>query len=154
MSTDNKANEYRLHHALGYQLSLTARLLERRFEDALKTLGLTRITWCILLAVEVEDLLTPSDIAGFVGIDRTATSRALRQMETAGMIARGVGKNDGRTTTVSLTENGRDLQIKAAPMARANAQHWQGKLAPTELDELRRLLAKMRSGEGTALKRL
>lgn len=151
MDTDN---QYRLHASLGYQLSLTARLLEHRFESRLKTLGLTRITWCILLAVEVEGLPNPSDIADFVGIDRTATSRALRQMETAGMIARGAGKSDGRTTTVSLTEKGRNLQTKAAPMARDNAQHWQDKLTTAETDELRRLMGKMRSGEGTALKRL
>lgn len=151
MNTDQK---YRLHQSLGYQMSLTTRLQERRFEERLKTLGLTRITWCILLAVDVEDLLNPSDIASFVGIDRTATSRALRQMETAGMIARGAGKEDGRTTLVALTDVGRDLQIRAAPMARDNAQHWQEKLSSEEAIELRRLLAKMRRGEDTALARL
>ena len=145
---------YRLHQSLGYQMSLTTRLQERRFEDQLKTLGLTRITWCILLAVEIEALLNPSDIAGFVGIDRTATSRALRQMETAGMIARGVGKEDGRTTLVALTDMGRDLQSRATPMARDNAQYWQGKLNSDEAQELRRLLSKMRHGEDTALTRL
>lgn len=151
MDTDQK---YRLHHSLGYQLSLTSRLQERRFEEQLKTLGLTRITWCILLAVEVEILLNPSDIASFVGIDRTATSRALRQMETAGMIERGSGKTDGRTTTVALTKLGHDLQTRATPMARANAHHWQDKLDSAETNELRRLLTKLRHDEDTALTRL
>lgn len=151
MSTDQN---YRLHQSLGYQMSLTSRLLERQFEDRLKPLGLTRITWCILLAVEVEALLNPSDIAGFVGIDRTATSRALRQMEAAGMIARGVGKEDGRTTLVALTDLGRELVTTTVPMARANAQHWQNKLSRAEADELCRLMAKLRMGEDAALKRL
>jgi len=151
MTTDQK---YRLHQSLGYQMSLTSRLQERRFEEQLKTLGLTRITWCILLAVEVEALINPSDIASFVGIDRTATSRALRQMETAGMIARGVGKEDGRTTLVSLTDMGRDFLANATPMARANAQHWSDKLSSSETHELRRLMAKMRLGEDAALTRL
>lgn len=151
MSMDQK---YRLHQSLGYQMSLTTRLQERRFEDQLKTLGLTRITWCILLAVEVEKLVNPSDIARFVGIDRTATSRALRQMETSGMIARRVGKDDGRTTLVALTDMGRDLQARGTPMARDNAQHWQGKLSSDEARELRRLLALLRQGEDAALTRL
>lgn len=151
MSNDNK---YHLHQSLGYQLSLTSRLQERRFEEQLKTLGLTRITWCILLAVEVERLKHPSDIARFVGIDRTATSRALRQMEVAGMIRRGAGKVDGRTTTVALTEKGGELQASATPMARANARHWQDKLSKDESDELCRLLAKLRRGEDAALARL
>lgn len=151
MSTDQK---YRLHQSLGYQMSLTSRLQERRFEEQLKTLGLTRIKWCILLAVEIEELLNPSDIASFVGIDRTATSRALRQMEAAGMIARRVGKEDGRTTLVALTNAGRDLLTSATPMARANAQHWQSKLSSSETRELCRLMAKLRQGEDAALTRL
>lgn len=151
MDTDQN---YRLHQSLGYQMSLTTRLQERPFEEQLKTLGLTRITWCILLAVEVEALVNPSDIASFVGIDRTATSRALRQMEASGMIARDVGKDDGRTTLVALTDMGRDLQARATPMARDNAQHWQGKLSDDEDRELRRLLAKLRQGEDAALARL
>ncbi|MCK4713270.1 MAG: winged helix-turn-helix transcriptional regulator [Marinosulfonomonas sp.] len=151
MEIDEK---YRLHQSLGYQLSLTSRLQERRFEEQLKPLGLTRITWCILLAVEVEALVNPSDIAAFVGIDRTATSRALRQMETAGMVKRGAGKGDGRTTTVALTDTGHDLLARATPMARANVAHWQDKLTETETTELRRLMAKLRLNEDTALKRL
>ena len=147
-------DKYRLHQSLGYQLSLTSRLQERRFEEQLKTLGLTRITWCILLAVEVEALVNPSDIAAFVGIDRTATSRALRQMETAGIVKRGAGKGDGRTTTVALTDTGSDLHHQATPMARNNARHWQEKLSKTETEELFRLMAKLRMGEDTALKRL
>lgn len=151
METDDK---YRLHQSLGYQLSLTSRLQERRFEDQLKTLGLTRITWCILLAVEVEALVNPSEIAAFVGIDRTATSRALRQMEDAGIVKRGAGKSDGRTTTVALTGKGRELHHRATPMARDNAQHWQSKLTETESRELFRLMQKIRHGEDAALKRL
>lgn len=150
----NNKDNYRLHQSLGYQLSLTSRLQERRFEEQLKTLGLTRITWCILLAVEVETLVNPSDIAAFVGIDRTATSRALRQMETARIVKRGAGKDDGRTTLVALTDTGRELHRRATPMARENASHWQEKLSQSDTEELCRLMAKLRMGEDTALKRL
>lgn len=151
MDTDDT---YRLQRSLGYQLSLTSRLQERRFEEQLHRLGLTRITWCILLAVEVEAVLNPSDIAAFVGIDRTATSRALRQMEAADMIRRTAGETDRRTTTVALTQKGRNLHRSAIPMARASAQHWRGKLTDAETRELHRLLRKLRRGEDTALKRL
>ena len=82
-----KEPPYRLHTSLGYHLSLASRLQERRLDEQLKTLGLTRTTWCILLAVGNEGLCQPSDIADFVGIDRTATSRALRHMEDDGLLA-------------------------------------------------------------------
>ena len=111
---------YRLHDAIGYQLTVTARLQERRFEAALKTLGLTRITWCVLLATGDEGLSQPSDIAAFIGIDRTATSRALKQMEASGLITRDGGTGDRRTTRVCLTDLGRAKLDEAEPMAVSN----------------------------------
>ena len=142
---------YRLHASLGYRLSLAARLQERRLEAGLKRLGLTRTTWCALLAVGVEGLAQPSEIAEFIGIDRTATSRALRQMEADGMIARVGGETDRRTTTVSLTEKGRQLLARGTPFAEANNAKMAAKLDPDEEAELRRLLSQLTEGEDTAL---
>ena len=48
---DGQRPKYRLHDSIGYHATLAARLVERRVEDALRTFGLTRVGWCILLAV-------------------------------------------------------------------------------------------------------
>jgi len=150
----DQTGRYRLHASLGYQLSLTSRLQERRFDDQLKALALTRITWCILLAVANEGLPHPSAIAAFVGIDRTAASRALRQMEAAGLIRRNCGRDDRRTTTVGLTPRGEDMLARATPLARENAAHFEAKLNEQDLADLHRLLARLRAGEDAALKHL
>lgn len=142
---------YRLHASLGYHLSVAARQQERRLDDALKTLGLTRTTWCILLAVGNEGLSQPSDIAGFVGIDRTATSRALRQMETDGLLARSSGTEDRRTRRVELTATGCAAITAATPFARANAAIMAEQLAPGEQETLLRLLAKLRPADDAPL---
>lgn len=131
---------YRLHDSLGYHLSLAARLQERRLEEKLRTVGLNRTTWCILLAVANEGLAQPSDIAGFVGIDRTATSRALRGMESDGLLARHSGKEDKRTRRIVLTEKGRDAVAQASPFARENGRLLAELLETTELSELKRML--------------
>lgn len=145
---------YRLHNSLGYHLSIAARLQERRLDDQLRALALTRTTWCILLAVGNEALTQPSDIAEFVGIDRTATSRALRQMEEAGLLDRSCGTADRRTRRVELTARGRDAIKAATPFARNNADILAARLAPGEEAVLKALLAKLRDPEGTALKTL
>jgi len=145
---------YRLHQSLGYQLSLTSRIQERRFEENLKTLGLTRITWCILLAVNNESLTQPSDIASFVGIDRTATSRALRQMEQNKTLFRATGKGDKRTTSVALTDKGKNLVALGTNFARENAAKLESKLTKAEAERLRLLLIRLRTGEDAALKNL
>lgn len=145
---------YRLHDSLGYYMSLTSRMQERRLDDWLRPLGLTRITWCILLAVENEGLSRPSEIADFVGIDRTATSRALRQMEEAGMISRASARDDRRMTDVRLSDLGRDLMAKATPLAVENNRIAAARLSREERDELVRLLAKSIEGAELGLNKL
>ncbi len=135
-------------------MSVAARLQERRLDEGLKALGLTRITWCVLLAVGNENLIHPSEIADFVGIDRTATSRALRQMEAAGMIARQTGADDRRMTAVHLTDLGRRLLQRGTPLAQANNAIMENRLSPQESAQLRQLLRQMREGEDVALPRL
>lgn len=145
---------YRLHDSLGYYMSLTSRMQERRLDDWLRPLGLTRITWCILLAVENEGLSRPSEIADFVGIDRTATSRALRQMEEAGMISRASARDDRRMTDVRLSDLGRDLMAQATPLAEENNRIAAARLSSEERDELVRLLAKSIEGAELGLNKL
>ncbi len=139
----NDQTPYRLHHSLGYHLSIAARIQERRLDEQLKTLGLTRTTWCILLAVGNENLSQPSDIADFVGIDRTATSRALRQMENAGLLARSSGTEDKRTRRVVLTAAGQNAIALATPMARDNANQMSALLSPGDEEQLIALLDKL-----------
>lgn len=131
---------YRLHESLGYHLSLAARLQERRLEEKLRSVGLNRTTWCILLGVANEGLTQPSDIAGFVGIDRTATSRALRGMEAEGLLARHSGEEDKRTRRIVLTDKGREAVTIATPFARENGDLLAELLEETELAELKRAL--------------
>lgn len=147
-------NLYHLHSAIGYQLSRTARLQERGFEAKLKGLGLTRTTWCILLSVANEGLYNPSSIADYIGIDRTATSRALKKMMQQDMIARFEETSDGRRKRVDITPKGELLLRQATKFARDNAQHFETKLTKSEQASLRKLLSKLQSGEGEPLARL
>lgn len=147
------ATPYRLHASLGYKLSLAARLQERRLEADLKELGLTRTTWCVLLAVAVERLSKPSEIATFIGIDRTATSRALRHMEAEGLIARSGRTDDKRFRTVAITDKGQDLLDRGSPAARANNTAMSAKLSEAEEVQLMKALNALIRGEPAGLSR-
>ena len=138
---------YRLHDSLGFRLSRAARIQERRLDADLRTLGLTRTTWCVLLAVGNERLTQPSEIAEFVGIDRTATSRALRQMEEDGLIARNAGEEDGRTRAVVLTAEGESRLGRGTPMAEANNAAMTERLHDREILELKNCLDRLIEGE-------
>ncbi len=145
---------YHLHDSLGYQLSLAARIQERRLEEGLKSLGLTRTTWCVLLAVGHEGLGQPSDIARFAGIDRTAASRALRRMQGSGLIDRRTGNGDGRTRSVALTDLGANLLKKGTPMAMENNAVMEARLGKRGREDLIRLLRTTHAGEDASLVRI
>jgi len=146
---DGQRPKYGLHDSIGFHATFAARLVERRVEDGLRKFGLTRVGWCILLAVAEEGLKNPSDIAAFVGIDRTATSRALRALESEGLITRAIGQEDRRMTEVTMTDAGYDRMIQAVPVCSENMDHFNAKLSVEERTELKRLLTKLCDGEGT-----
>ncbi|WP_372604800.1 MarR family winged helix-turn-helix transcriptional regulator [Actibacterium sp.] len=150
----NAQKKYRLHHSIGYHLSIAARMQERRLDDWMRPMGLTRTTWCILLAVANEDLTRPSEIADFVGIDRTATSRALRSMEEAGLVSRRSASTDRRMTEVSLSQKALDLVAQGTPMAVENNSLITEQLNDSESAELYRLLKKSLEGKERGLKQL
>lgn len=138
---------YDLHASIGFQATLSARSFERRLEENLKTIGLSRLQWCVLLAVGAEGRHRPSQIAEFIGIDRTATSRALRSLEKDGLIERRPDRMDRRVTQVLLSETGREKLALALPIAAENNAHFSKKLSTDEIKMLGRLLVKLRAGD-------
>lgn len=135
----------RLHDSLSFHLTATAREIERRVEDGLRSFGLTRTGWCILLCLAEEGLTRPSDISSFLSIDRAGTSRALRGLEEKGLIARQTGDDDRRSTDVMLTQHGAQTVRDAAPLCEANLTHFAGKLDAKERETLMIMLDKLRS---------
>ncbi len=147
---DGTQVKFGLSDSLCHRLSRTARLLERQVEEVLRQYGLTRIGWCILLAVTEEKLRNPSDIAAFVGIDRTATSRALRTLEADGLIAREMGRDDRRTTEVSVTEKGQATLMICVPLCSEVMNRMHGDLTNEDQAMLVALLNKLAVGGKTA----
>ena len=138
---------YHLYESLGFTLSRAARIQERRLDNGLKGLGLTRLTWCMLLAVGTEGLTQPSEIAIFVGVDRSAVSRALRQLERDGLVESIAGESDGRTRSVRLTDAGRERLSAGEPLAVANNAIMTERLGVPNAARLKELLGMLIEGE-------
>ena len=78
---------------------------------------------------------------------RTATSRALRQMQELGLIERSAGHGDGRTRRVVLTDLGRDRLEKGEPVARGNNQKLAERLGDDTFEDLKGKLDLIIEGE-------
>ena len=96
----NTLTKYDLQRSLGYRMTYVARLNERRFEGMIAEQGLSRLAWCVLCALEYEDLSRPSDIADFIGVDRAAISRVIGQMEAKDLITRRLAAGDARARAI------------------------------------------------------
>lgn len=149
-----REKRFNLQKGLGYRLSLLASINSRKIESHLTELGLTRLMWCVLLAIEEEGLTQPSEIAEFIGINRTAASRTLRQMHERKLINRLPGRDDGRSILVTATEKGKQALEAALPKARIVAQEIRSKLTEEELAIFEELLDKMLAGESRDLSKL
>ncbi|WP_419910982.1 MarR family winged helix-turn-helix transcriptional regulator [Hoeflea sp.] len=145
---------YRLHARLGYKVSRLARLMETQLEEMLNPFGITRLMWCILSGVGLEDIKTPSALASYVGIARSAVSRALRTMEETGLITRCGAGGDGRGVEIGLTEKGKAVLEQCRPLVERLNEHFTGKIEENELQSVLRLVDALSAGETRELSRL
>ena len=145
---------YRLHERLGYKVSRLARLMEAQMEEMISPFGITRLFWCILSGVGLEGIRTPSELADYVGIARSAISRALRTMEEMQLITRCGTEHDGRGVEIVLTEKGRRVMEKCQPLVEGLNQQFIGKLPASDLQTVLDGIDTLSAGETRELARL
>jgi DNA-binding MarR family transcriptional regulator len=137
---------YNLHQRLGYKLTLAAQVNNQILVNLLSELNLTRQTWCILVAVGEQDIHQPSAIADYIGIQRAAVSRTLKDMHNKQLVERINDPDNAKRTLVNLTPKGQDLLASSLPMTEHSTARMDEKLSHRERQELDRLLSKFLSG--------
>jgi DNA-binding MarR family transcriptional regulator len=90
------------------------------FEQAIRTelaeLGLTYAEFDVLVAlhrVGVPYRLTPSELSRSLFLTSGGISNVLQRLSAAGHVERGANPGDGRSRWVQLTDEGRDLAVRA-----------------------------------------
>ena len=146
--------KYDLQRSLGYRMTYVARLNERRFENLIAQHDLSRLAWCVLCALEYEDLSRPSDIADFIGVDRAAISRIIGQMEAKGLITRRLASGDARARAIEITPLGRTRLAGGTAAAEDNAAHLSAQLTAEEYAALDAIMDKLMTGGDAPLKGL
>ncbi|HCH23722.1 MAG TPA: hypothetical protein DE179_05430 [Oceanospirillaceae bacterium] len=137
---------YNLHDRLGYKLTLAAQVNNQLLVNLLSQLNLTRQMWCVLVAVGEQQLSQPSDIADYIGIQRAAVSRTLKDMHNKGLLQRISDPQNGKQTLVNLTLEGQALLAQSLLQTEQSTQRLNTKLNDSERQELDRLLSQYLSG--------
>ena len=128
-------------HCLCLHVQRAARTLARRFDKALRPLGLTNGQFSLIISLNRPEPPTMSSVASLLGMDRTTLTAALKPLERRGVIRAVADAKDRRTRLMELTIDGQSLLERALPI-------WERTHA-----DLDRLLANGKSGDFRAVLR-
>ena len=110
-------------HCLCLHVQRAARALARRFDDALRPVGLTQGQFSLLTSLNRAERPTIGDVAALLALDRTTLTANLKPLERRGLVKVTVDQEDKRSRRLVLTAAGRALLAAAAPIwKRAHAQ--------------------------------
>jgi DNA-binding MarR family transcriptional regulator len=115
-----------------------ARMVARRFDDALRPLGLTNGQFSLLTSLNSPRPARMASIAALLAMDRTTLTAALKPLERRGLIALAIDPADRRSRALTLTRAGRTLLASAMPVWRRTHAEVERLLGDADPDLLRR----------------
>lgn len=105
-------------HCLCLQLQRAARVLARRFDEALRPVGLTIGQFSLLMALNRPAPPTLGPVASLLAMDRTTLTAALKPLERRGLIRIAADPADRRRKLLFLTAEGHATLAAALPIWR------------------------------------
>ena len=119
-------------------LQRAARVIARRFDEALRPVGLTHGQFSLLTSLNRPQPAGMGSIAALLAMDRTTLTAALKPLERRGLIEVETDPADRRGRVLKLTRRGRALLAAAVPIWKRTHARIDGLLADADPDLLRR----------------
>lgn len=117
-----------------------ARALARRFDEALRPLGLTNGQFSLLMSLNRPESPAIGAVASLLAMDRTTLTAALKPLERHGLIKITTDYDDHRARLLQLTPQGKKLLARAVPVWRSTHAAVEAGLGAGEPDRLRKSL--------------
>ncbi len=93
-----------------------ARALARRFDDALRPLGLTNGQFSLMMSLNRPEPPGMAAVASLLAMDRTTLTAALKPLQRRGLVKVTADPRDRRSRLTTLTAKGRSLLVRAVPV--------------------------------------
>ncbi|MDE2227781.1 MAG: MarR family transcriptional regulator [Alphaproteobacteria bacterium] len=97
-------------------LQRAARAVARRFDAALRPLGITNGQFSLLMSLNRPEPPTIGAVAGLLAMDRTTLTAALKPLARRGLVKVASDPVDKRSRRLQLTRDGNALLAKAVPI--------------------------------------
>ena len=127
-------------HCLCLHTQRAARALARRFDEALRPLGLTSGQFSLMMALNRPEPPTIGSVATLLAVDRTTLTAALKPLERRRLVDVMQHPRDRRSRVMRLTDAGRSLLADAVPTWTRVHASMESNLPLGEADRLRRTL--------------
>ncbi len=99
-------------------LQRAARAIGRRFDEALKPVGLNQGQYSLLISLNRPDAPRLSDVAHLLALDRTTLTANLKPLARRGLLSIIDDRDDKRIRRLALTKEGRIVLRRAVPIWR------------------------------------
>lgn len=99
-------------------LQRAARAVARRFDAALRSLGLTSGQFSLLMSLNRPEPASIGNVSTLLAMDRTTLTANLKPLERRGLVTVAADNTDKRTRRLTLTPAGRALLGAAVPVWR------------------------------------
>ncbi|PRD40994.1 MarR family transcriptional regulator [Phyllobacterium phragmitis] len=114
-----------------------ARALARRFDDALRPIGLTSGQFSLLMSLNRPKPPTIGSVSMLLAMDRTTLTANLKPLERRGLIEVRPDENDRRSRLMTLTPSGKALLGAAVPIWKATHAQIERLLGDSDPSRLR-----------------
>lgn len=121
-----------------------ARALARRFDNAMKPIGLTNGQFSLMMALNRPQPAPMGSVAKLLAMDRTTLTAALKVLERRGLVETTVDPKDRRGRLLRLTNDGMTMLSTALPIWTRVHAEIDAELGEGEPDRLRKALASIR----------
>jgi len=133
-----------LEEPIGLQVTRTAKLLSRAFDDALVAAGGSLPVWLVLVSLKGQKHRQQGDLAAAAGVEGPTLTHHLNRMEAAGWVVRSRDPQNRRIHRVELTKAGNALFVRLlASVIQFDRQLRRG-LSEKDIANLGRLLERLR----------
>lgn len=130
-------------HCLCLHVQRAARALARRFDEALRPLGLTNGQFSLLMALNRPAPPPIGPVANLLAMDRTTLTAALKPLQRRGLVVVSADPDDRRSRLITLTPAGRALLAEAVPIWKDTHAAIEAQLTPSDPERLRQDLRRL-----------
>lgn len=113
-----------------------ARAVARRYDEALRPLGLTSGQFSLLMSLNRPEPPVMGDVAALLAMDRTTLTANLKPLERRGLVDVSPDPADKRSRRLRLTDAGRSLLAQAMPLWQAEQIRQAALVEGRDLDQL------------------